>query len=116
MDRAWELGATFWDSASVYGDSEVLIGKWFQKHPERRQDIFLATKFGITGKFENGELQLFFNSTPENCREVCEQSLQKLGVDYIDLYYVHRFDSKTPVEKTMAALLDLKKYVVIASR
>ncbi|ROV94609.1 hypothetical protein VPNG_09222 [Cytospora leucostoma] len=109
LDRAWELGATFWDTAQAYGDSEVLIGKWLRRHPERRQDIFLATKFGISWTINDGKVKLFFDSSPENCRRAIEQSLQKLGVDYIDLFYVHRFDGKTPVEKTMEALVDLQR-------
>lgn len=52
---------------------------------------------------------MFLDSSPENCRKVCGDALQKLGVDYLDIFYVHRFDGKTPVEKTMEALLDLKK-------
>ncbi|KAI1097472.1 Aldo/keto reductase-like protein [Jackrogersella minutella] len=109
LDRAWELGATFWDTAAGYGDCEVLIGKWFKLHPERRQDIFLATKFGLGLKMEDDKIQIYIDSTPENCQAACEQSLHKLGTDYIDLFYVHRFDSVTPVEKTMEVLVALKK-------
>ncbi|KAK7397908.1 hypothetical protein QQX98_012728 [Neonectria punicea] len=109
LDRAWELGETFWDSAAAYGDSEVLIGKWFALHPERRQDIFLATKFGLGWAVEDGKFKASFDSSPENCRESCERSLRALGVDCIDLLYVHRFDSVTPVEKTMEAFVQLKK-------
>ncbi|KAI4864677.1 Aldo/keto reductase-like protein [Hypoxylon rubiginosum] len=108
LDRAWELGATFWDTAAGYGDSEVLIGKWFKLHPERRQDIFLATKFGLGWKMADGKVQIYIDSTPENCQAACEQSLRNLGSDYIDLFYVHRFDKVTPVEKTMEALVALK--------
>jgi aryl-alcohol dehydrogenase-like predicted oxidoreductase len=50
LDRAWELGATFWDTSQEHGDNEILIGKWLAKHRERRQDIFLATKFGVAWK------------------------------------------------------------------
>ena len=49
------------------------------------------------------------DSSPESCRAYCEASLAKLGTDYIDLFYVHRFDGKTPVEKTMEGLVQLKK-------
>ncbi|KAH8678180.1 Aldo/keto reductase-like protein [Xylariales sp. PMI_506] len=111
LDRAWELGATFWDTAASYGDSEVLIGGWLKLHPERRQDIFLATKFGINVHVdpESGVFKMVYDSSPEKCRASCEQSLRNLGVDYIDLFYVHRFDSVTPVEKTMETLVQLKK-------
>ncbi|KIW18881.1 hypothetical protein PV08_03170 [Exophiala spinifera] len=110
LDRAWELGATFWDTAAGYGDSEVLLGKWFAMHPERRKDIFLATKFGLGWTIgEDGKVSLFVDSSPANCKAACEQSLQKLGIDSIDLFYVHRFDKVTPVEKTMEALVELKR-------
>ncbi|KAK7744104.1 hypothetical protein SLS53_003625 [Cytospora paraplurivora] len=65
LDRAWELGYTNWDTANSYGDSEVLIGKWFKLHPERRADIFLATKFGI--KFtvnDKGEWDISADNSP----------------------------------------------------
>lgn len=107
LDRAWELGCTFWDSSDRYGDSEVLIGKWFKMHPERRGDIFLATKFAITmptGGFDS----IGIDSSPEYCRQACEQSLQKLGIDCIDLYYIHRLDEKTPIEKTIQEMVRLK--------
>lgn len=110
MDRAWELGARFWDTAAGYGDSEALIGKWLQVHPERRQDMFIATKFGFGAKAsEDGKFSFTIDSSPENCRRSCKKSLQSLGVDSIDLFYVHRFDRITPVEKTMEALVELKR-------
>ncbi|RYO93626.1 hypothetical protein DL764_007967 [Monosporascus ibericus] len=110
LDRAWELGYTNWDTANSYGDGEVLIGKWFKLHPERRADIFLATKFGI--KFtvnDKGEWDISANNSPEFFSECLEGSLQKMGVDYVDLYYVHRLDPKVPVEKTMALMARAKK-------
>ncbi|KAG5770407.1 hypothetical protein H9Q72_002721 [Fusarium xylarioides] len=90
LDRAWELGYTNWDTANAYGDSEVLIGKWFKLHPERRADIFLATN-------------------PEFFNKCLEGSLQKMGVDYVDLYYIHRLDVKVPVEKTMELMVKAKQ-------
>jgi aryl-alcohol dehydrogenase-like predicted oxidoreductase len=110
LDRAWELGCTNWDSADMYGDSEDLLGKWFARHPERRADIFLATKFGLTaGIREDGSRGLMINSSPEYCRQQCENSLKRLGVPCIDLYYIHRVDGKTPIEKTMAELVKLQQ-------
>ncbi|KAI0517896.1 Aldo/keto reductase-like protein [Xylaria bambusicola] len=110
LDRAWEIGATFWDTAAGYGDNEVLLGKWFNLHPERRKDVFLSTKFGARVEWgEDGKANFVIDSSPENCRRSCEKSLQNLGVDVIDLFYVHRFDRVTPVEKTMEALVELKK-------
>ena len=99
-----------WDSAAAYKDNEVLIGKWFKLHPERRKDIFLATKFGLGIKVGlDGKFSMAFDSSPENCRASCEESLRKLETDYIDLLYVHRFNKDTPVEETMQALVELKK-------
>lgn len=110
LDRAWELGYVNWDSADFYGDNEDLLGKWFQLHPERRQDIFLASKFGISfGTRKDGTPGLVVNSTPEYCREHCETSLRRLATSYIDLYYIHRVDGETPIEKTMEELVKLKK-------
>lgn len=101
MDRAWELGCRTWDTADAYGDNEDLVGKWFRLHTERRQDIFLCSKFG----FVKGGL----DSSPGHCREACEKSLDRLGVNHIDLYYIHRVDGKTPIEKTMEELARLKR-------
>lgn len=104
LDRAWELGCTFWDSSDRYGDSEELIGRWFRLHPERRADIFLATKFAITVSAGGYGI----DSSPGYCRQACEESLRKLGIDCIDLYYIHRLDEKTPIEKTVHEMVRLK--------
>ncbi|KAI1816027.1 Aldo/keto reductase [Poronia punctata] len=104
LDRAWELGCTNWDTADAYGDSEATIGKWFRLHPERRRDIFLATKFGLK---PDGKGFFEVDSSPEYCRKCCDDSLDRLGVDQIDLYYLHRADPKTPIEKTMGAMKEL---------
>lgn len=104
LDRAWELGCTSWDTADVYGDSEALIGKWFKLHPERRKDIFLATKFGLKEK-SSGELTI--DSSPENCKKCIKESLSRLGVAFIDLYYLHRPTVEIPIEKSIEAMKDL---------
>ncbi|KAI0190614.1 NADP-dependent oxidoreductase domain-containing protein [Xylaria flabelliformis] len=110
LDRAWELGYTNWDTANSYGDNEVLIGKWLKLHPERRADVFLATKFGIKYAVnDKGEWDISADNSPEFFNECLNGSLQKMGVDYIDLYYVHRLDPKVPVEKTMELLAKAKK-------
>lgn len=110
LDRAWELGEVFWDTASSYKDSEELVGKWFALHPERRADIFLATKFAFKGVFsENGKFAMTLDSSPEYCRESCETSLKRLGIESIDLFYVHRVDDVTPIERTMDMLVQLKR-------
>jgi aryl-alcohol dehydrogenase-like predicted oxidoreductase len=106
LDRAWELGCTNWDTANAYGDSEETIGKWFKLHPERRADIFLATKFGLKADETGG---LTVDSSPEHCRQCVERSLKRLGVEQIDLYYMHRANPKVPIEKTMHAMKQLVK-------
>ncbi|EOO01251.1 putative aldo-keto reductase putative protein [Phaeoacremonium minimum UCRPA7] len=105
LDRAYELGDTFWDTADMYGDSEDLLGTWFAANPDKRKDIFLATKFAERG-IVDGKPRI--DSTPDYCREAIEKSLKRLGLPYVDLYYIHRFDRVTPVEKTMAVMIELK--------
>ncbi|KAL8773818.1 MAG: hypothetical protein Q9194_004205 [Teloschistes cf. exilis] len=104
LDRAYELGETFWDSADVYADSEDLVGEWF-KRSGKRNDIFLATKFALS--MTNSGMKT--RSDPEYVKESCDKSLKRLGVDCIDLYYCHRVDGKTPIEKTVEAMAELKK-------
>jgi len=107
LDRAWEIGQHFWDTADIYADNEDVIGEWFKK-TGKRSDIFLATKFGLkfTPDFVQSE-----HSDPEYVRAACEKSLKRLGVETIDLYYCHRVDDKTPIEKTIEAMVELKRYV-----
>ncbi|CAE6448947.1 unnamed protein product [Rhizoctonia solani] len=88
------------DESRFKGDSEALIGKWF-KRTGKRDQIFLATKFGITSKGPNG--------SPEYIRQQLNQSLERLGVDTIDLYYLHRVDKTTPIETTVGTLAELVK-------
>jgi aryl-alcohol dehydrogenase-like predicted oxidoreductase len=93
-------------TADMYHDSEDLLGKWFAANPEKRPSIFLATKFGYrrTDKGEHG-----IDTSPEYARQALERSLTRLGTSYIDLFYLHRLDKVTPIEKTMAALAELKR-------
>ncbi|KAE9377633.1 Aldo/keto reductase [Stipitochalara longipes BDJ] len=111
LDRAYELGETFWDSADVYGDSEDLVGKWFAKNPDKRNEIFLATKYAnkVVSAEPGKPLQRVIDSSPEYTKEACAKSLKRLGVECIDLYYCHRVDKKTPIEKTVEAMVELKK-------
>lgn len=94
--------------ADEYADAEDVLGQWFAMNPEKRKDIVLGTKFGIQsdpqarGKFK-------VDSSPEYCRQAIEKSLSRLGVSYIDIYYIHRLDKVTPIEKTMEALVQLKE-------
>lgn len=107
LDRAYELGQTNWDSADVYQDSEDLIGKWF-KRTGKRDDIFLATKFG--NRIDaNGARSV--DSSPEYLKKACDKSLKRLAVNTIDLYYCHRVNKDTPIEKTVEAMAELKRYV-----
>ena len=101
------LGAVHWDDADVYGDTETLLGKWFTAHPEKRKDIFLTTKFAFAGQDENGGF--IMRSDAEWVRSACKASLEKLKTEYIDLYYCHRVDGKTPIEETVKAMVELKK-------
>ncbi|KAH6613014.1 NADP-dependent oxidoreductase domain-containing protein [Boeremia exigua] len=105
LDKAHDLGQRFWDTADMYGDNEDLLGKWFAANPNKRSDIFLATKFA-NKTLPDGSSAV--DSTPEYARTACEKSLQRLGLPSVDLYYVHRVDLKTPIEKTMEALVELK--------
>ena len=72
--------------------------------------IFLATKWALEYSGDANP-EIYIDSTPENCIKSCERSLKRLGVDSIDLFYCHRFDSTTPVEKSVEAMAQLKKYV-----
>ncbi|RDW91536.1 hypothetical protein BP5796_02701 [Coleophoma crateriformis] len=108
LDRAFELGEKFWDTADMYQDSEDLIGKWF-KRTGKRDEIFLATKFANIVKEENGEMRFGTDSSPAYVKEACAKSLKRLGIDTIDLYYMHRTDGKTPIEKTVEAMVELKR-------
>ncbi|KAI8934226.1 hypothetical protein NX059_008972 [Plenodomus lindquistii] len=101
LDHAYKVGERFWDSSDIYGDNEDLIGKWFAANPSKRNDIFLATKFAM----KDGVI----NSTPEYAKQAVEKSLKRLGIQQIDLYYCHRVDQKTPIEKTVQGMAELKQ-------
>ena len=107
LDKLLELGETFWDSADIYGDSEDLMGWWFTK-TGNRDKVFLATKFGLTPQG--------VRSDPEYVKSACEKSLKRLACEWIDLYYCHRVDGKTPIEKTVEAMVELKKYALSQNR
>jgi len=100
--KALDLGITFLDTADIYGDSELKVGRAIKG---RRGDIVLATKFGFV-QSQIGEAEQL-NGRPEYVREACERSLQRLGVDTIDLYYLHRVDTSVPIEDTVGAMADL---------
>jgi aryl-alcohol dehydrogenase-like predicted oxidoreductase len=102
--RALDLGITFLDTADIYGDSELKVGKAIKG---RRQDVVLATKFGFVQNRIGAQEAL--DGRPEYVREACDRSLQRLEVDYIDLYYLHRVDQKVPIEDTVGAMADLAR-------
>ncbi len=104
IHRALDLGVNFLDTADVYGTgrNEELVGKAIR---DRRGEVFLATKFGLAvGK---DKLPQEVNGKAEYVREACEASLRRLGVDAIELYYLHRVDPNTPVEETVGAMAQL---------
>jgi aryl-alcohol dehydrogenase-like predicted oxidoreductase len=105
--RALDLGINFFDTADVYGigDNEELIGKTIAK---RRDEVFLATKFANARK-KDDPTYWAINGKPEYVRAACDASLQRLGLDYIDLYYQHRVDPNTPIEDTVGAMAELVK-------
>ncbi|MFT4196894.1 MAG: aldo/keto reductase [Pseudoxanthomonas sp.] len=108
LDRALELGIDFWDTADIYGPhtNEALLGRALKG---RRERVFLATKFGFiagSGQFGTGTGPRV-DGSPAYVRQAVEASLQRLGTDRIDLYYLHRLDPKTPIEETVGAMARL---------
>jgi aryl-alcohol dehydrogenase-like predicted oxidoreductase len=104
IHRALDLGINFLDTADIYGPftNERLVGRAIRN---RRDQVVLATKFGNV-RAEDGTF-LGVNGRPEYVRSACDASLQRLGVDVIDLYYQHRVDDKTPIEDTVGAMAEL---------
>lgn len=103
IHRAIDLGVTFFDTAEVYGPhrNEELLARAIEG---RREDLVIATKFGF--KFDETGFR-GVDSSPENIRKACEGSLQRLGIDTIDLYYQHRVDPDVPIEETVGAMARL---------
>ncbi len=105
IHRALELGINFLDTADVYGPykNEELVGRAIKG---KRDQVVLATKFGIVRDPKNPNVR-GVNGKPDYVRRSCEASLQRLGVETIDLYYQHRVDPATPIEETVGALAQL---------
>lgn len=103
--RSLDLGITFLDTADVYGfgDNEVLVGKTIKP---RRDEVFLATKFANLRKRED-PTYWEVSGRPEYVHQAIDASLQRLGLDYIDLYYQHRVDPNVPIEETVGAMAEL---------
>lgn len=104
LDRALSIGCTFWDTSDIYGPftNEILLSKALVG---RRERITLATKFGVS-RAEDGSFQ-GLKGGAEYVKACCDASLKRLGTDYIDLYYQHRVDPKTPIEETVGAMAEL---------
>ena len=102
LQTALDMGINFFDTADVYGNghNEIFVGNALR---EVRKDLILATKFGFLPN-ENG-----ICGRPEYAKKACDASLQRLGTDYIDLYYLHRIDNNVPIEETIGAMSDLVK-------
>ncbi|WP_292080005.1 MULTISPECIES: aldo/keto reductase [Brevundimonas] len=106
IHRALDLGITLFDTAEMYGPhtNEVLVGKALK---DRRDQAFIATKFGIN--YNADRTRLMTDGSPANVRHAIEGSLRRLGVDHVDLYYLHRVDPDTPIEDTVGAMAELVK-------
>jgi aryl-alcohol dehydrogenase-like predicted oxidoreductase len=104
IHRALDLGITFLDTADMYGPftNERLVGRAIEG---RRDEVQIATKFGNERSEDGGYLGI--NGSPEYVRRACDASLERLGVDHIDLYYQHRVDKTVPIEETVGAMAEL---------
>ncbi len=107
INRAIELGVNFFDTADVYGcgDNEKLIGKALKPHLSK---ILIASKCGIIRK-KDDPMARGVSCSPEYIKKACEESLMRLGIDCIDLYYLHRMDLSVPIEESIGAMTDLIK-------
>ncbi len=106
IHRALELGVNFLDTADIYGPftNERLVGRAIA---DRRDRVVLATKFGNVRTADGAFIGI--NGRPEYVKRACDASLERLGVDHIDLYYQHRVDADVPIEETVGAMAELKQ-------
>src|SRR5215467_6303451 len=104
IQRALDLGVNFLDTADMYGPftNEQLIGRAIRG---RRDEVVLATKFGNERNPDGSWIGI--NGSPDYVRKACDASLERLGIDHIDLYYQHRVDTNTPIEETVGAMKEL---------
>jgi aryl-alcohol dehydrogenase-like predicted oxidoreductase len=104
LRRYLELGGNFLDTAEIYGPytNEELLGRYLRTIP--RHSVVIATKFGF--RIDPNGLRAV-DSTPENVKRACDASLNRLGIETIDLYYQHRVDPKVPIEETVGAMAEL---------
>ncbi|KAL9641809.1 hypothetical protein ABK040_011794 [Willaertia magna] len=117
LKRAWDLGINFFDTADVYsnGESERILGNFIKENKIEREEIVIATK--VWGPVDKSGKQPYFDLTGlkpntfglsrKHIMEAVDQSLKRLQTDYIDLYIIHRWDNKTPIEETMETLHQL---------
>jgi aryl-alcohol dehydrogenase-like predicted oxidoreductase len=105
IHRAIDLGVTFFDTAQIYGpfSNEELLGEAIKG---KRDGLIIATKFGF--RFEGKQIT-GVDGSPENARKACEGSLQRLGIDTIDLFYQHRVDPNVPIEEVVGGMMELVK-------
>jgi aryl-alcohol dehydrogenase-like predicted oxidoreductase len=105
IHRALEAGVTFLDTSDMYGDgaNEELVGKAIA---DRRDDVVVATKFGIVRRADDPTFR-GVNGRPDYVHQACDASLRRLGVNHIDLYYLHRVDPEVPIEETVGAMAEL---------
>src|ERR1700712_2829788 len=105
LNLSIDLGINFWDTADIYakGENEKLVSEVLVQN---RDKIFIATKFGF--RWDNLRLNSF-DASPAYMKTAVEQSLRRLRVDYIDLYYAHRVDPLVPIEETVGAMAGLVK-------
>lgn len=112
LEYALDLGINFWDTADIYGNgiNEELISKVLVPN---RDKIFIATKFGFRVKGGTGDAfvggETYLDASPEWMREAVEESLRRLKIETIDLYYAHRVDPNIPIEETVGAMAELVK-------
>jgi len=106
LERAADMGCTFWDTSDMYGPftNEILLSRALKG---RRDQVTLATKFGVS-RGQDGSWQ-GIKGNADYVKTSCDASLQRLGTDRIDLYYQHRLDPETPIEETVAAMAGLVK-------
>lgn len=105
LEKAFDLGISFYDTADSYGPftNEELLAKFFKN---KRENVVISTKAGLVLDGESG--RFVGNGTPEHLKAACTDSLQRLRIDAIDLYFLHRVDADVPIEESWGALLELQ--------
>lgn len=117
LDAFVDAGGCMIDTADVYsawvpghhgGESEAVIGRWLKRDPKKRDKVIIATKVGmLDGKLIDGEYETHLH--PKVIAKACDDSLRRLGIERIDLYYQHRDDPKTPLEQSLEAFQQLRE-------